>query len=203
MDERLGPPRRFDWQEVQARLEAALESNGERPPDEVARILEERARKLARPKTSAPAPTQVLELLVFSLGKEGYGIDTASVLDVIRVHGLTPLPCVPDFVMGVIHHRGRILPVLDLRRLLGLEGRQVGETGCVVSLEVRAMSFGILADTVTGIVRAAAEELAPPPSGGGGGRRTLLRGVTKDRVAVLDVEALAADTRLVINEEVR
>jgi purine-binding chemotaxis protein CheW len=110
------------------------------------------------------------------------------------------MPCVPDFVNGVIHHRGHILPVLDLRRLLGFEGRPIGETGRVVALEVGAMSFGILADAVTGVVQAPVEELAPPPLGGGDGR-TLLRGLTRDGVAVLDAEALAADPRLVINEE--
>jgi purine-binding chemotaxis protein CheW len=200
MDERPETRRSFDWQEAHARLKAALESGGQRSPDEVARILEERARMLARPSATASAPTQVLELLVFSLGEERYGIETASVVEVVPDRGLTLMPCVPDFIIGVIHHRGHILPVLDLRRLLGFEGRPVGETGRVVALEVGEMSFGIFADAVTGVVQAPGEELAPPPLSDGGGR-AFLRGMTRDGVAVLDAEALAADPRLVINEE--
>lgn len=191
----------LDWQQAYARLEKALASRGDRPPEDVARVLEERARTLARPRTSAPAPVQALELLVFSLGEERYGIETVHVLEVVPLRGLTPVPCVPDFVAGVVHHRGRILPVLDLGRFVGFGARASAETGRVVSLEVGVMTFGILADSVAGIVQASAEELAPPPLRDEAGGRTFLRGMTADRVAVLDVEALAADPRLVINEE--
>lgn len=198
MDERSETPRAFDWEAARARLEAALESTGQRPPEKVERILEERARRLARPKATPSSPTQALELLVFFLGEERYGIETGAVVEVIPVRGLTPLPCVPDFVAGVIHHRGRILPVLDLKRLLGLQGRPVGGTDRVVALEVGAMSFGVLADAVAEVVRVPLEEVSPPPLGGGG--HSLLRGMTREAVAVLDAEVLAGDPRLVINE---
>jgi len=190
----------FDWQQAYARLDRARASAGEPSPEEVARILEERARKLARPVERASAPREILELLVFSLGDERYGIEAARVVEVVPVRALTALPCVPDFVAGVIHHRGRILPVLDLGRFIGFGARGAVETGLVVCLEVDEMTFGVLAEGTTGVVEAPAEDLAPPPRGGEGGGRTFLRGMTSDRVAVLDVGALAADPRLVIDE---
>jgi purine-binding chemotaxis protein CheW len=191
----------FDWQQVHARLERAVASGAQRSPEEVTRILEERARRMARPTEEASAPVQVVELLVFSLGAERYGIETAHVVEVVAVRALTPVPCVPDFVAGVIHHRGRMLPVLDLGRLVGFGARAGAETGRVVSLEVGPMTFGLWADAVTGVARARADELAPPPKAETAGWRTFLRGVSVDGVAVLDVEALAAEPRLLINEE--
>jgi purine-binding chemotaxis protein CheW len=192
---------KFDWSQAYERLERALASGAERSPDEIVRILEERARRLARPVERASALVPALELLVFSLGPERCGIETAHVVEVVPVRALTPLPCVPDFIAGIIHHRGRILPVLDLGRLVGSGARAAAETGRVLCLEVGPMTFGLLADAVTGVVAARAEDLAPRPGGDQGGRRTFLRGVSADGVAVLDMEALAADPRLVINEE--
>jgi purine-binding chemotaxis protein CheW len=191
----------FDWAQAYARLERAMASGGERSPEEVTQILEQRARRLAQPVERAPAPTRALELLSFSLGAERYGIETAHVVEVVPVRALTPLPCVPDFVAGVIHHRGRILPVLDLGSFVGFGARAASETGRVVCLEVGPMTFGLLADAVTGVAQVQAEELASRPERDQGGRRTFLRGLSADGVAVLDVEALAADPRLVINEE--
>jgi purine-binding chemotaxis protein CheW len=197
MDEPSEKLRVFDWEAARARLEGALGSIEERSPEEVERILEERARRLARPPATPNSPTHTLELLVIRLEEERYGIETASVVEVIPVRGLTPLPCVPDFVAGVIHHRGRILPVFALKRLLGFQGLPVAETGRVVALEVGGMSFGILADAVAEVVQVPVEEMAPPPLGGSG---MFLRGMTRERVAILDVEALAGDPRLVIDE---
>jgi purine-binding chemotaxis protein CheW len=191
----------FDWQQAYARLERAVASGTQRSPEQVARILEERAQKAARPAEEVAAPAEALDLLVFSVGTERYGIETAHVVEVIPLRALTSVPCVPDFVLGVIHHRGRMLPVLDLGRLVGPGARAADETGRVVSLEVGPMAFGLRADAVVGVAHARAAELAPPAGTDPGGRRTLLRGVSADGVAVLDVEALAADARLVINEE--
>lgn len=188
----------FDWPQAYARLDRALASGGQRSPEEEARILQERARRLARPVEGASAPRETLELLVFSLGEERYGLETARVVEVVPARALTRLPGVPDFVAGVMHQRGRILPVLDLGRFGGFGGPAAAQTGHVVCLEMEGMTFGLLAGDVAGVEPAAAEELAPPPRRGDG---TLLRGVTADGVAVLDLEALAADPRLAIDGE--
>src|SRR3990172_12567895 len=117
-----------------------------RSPEEVKRILRERAEALAKPVEEARTPTEPLELLVFSLAGERYGIETAQVLEVVPLRGLTPVPCTPPFVLGVVNHRGRIRPVLDLRRLFELATPGVPEGGRVVAVEAGGMTFGIFAD---------------------------------------------------------
>lgn len=172
-----------------------------RSPQEVKRILRERAQALAKP-LEAPAPTEVLDLLVFFLAGERYGIETAHVLEVVPLRELTPVPCTPSFVLGVINHRGRILPVLDLRRLFELAGQGITEGSRIVAVEAGGMTFGIFADAVAGTVRVGAHEVVPPPTALTGDRQVFIQGVTGEMVAVLDLEALARDPRILVNEEV-
>ena len=74
---------RIDWQEVYARLDRArqaVEAGGQTPPEEVQRILRERAEALARPPEEKSLPSAPLECLVFSLGGDRCGIETAHVV---------------------------------------------------------------------------------------------------------------------------
>ena len=195
----------IDWEGARARLEhlrRTLEGGGEPPPEEARRVLLERARALARVREEPPAPAEMLDLLVFSLGGDRYGVETASVLEVFRLRELTPVPCTPGFMPGVLSYRGRILPVLDLHRLLGRPGLPPLEARPVVAVEAGGMSFGILTDAVAGTVRTAREEIAMPPASLLSAGAAFIRGVTTGMVAVVDLEALALDPRLVVNEEV-
>lgn len=180
----------------------ALEAAANLPPDEVTRILAERARALARPREAAPTPGAVLELLVFSLAGERYGIETVHVLDVLPLRELTPVPCTPPTVLGVINHRGRILPVLDFRRLFELSGHGVTGESRVVAAEAGGMAFGIYTEAVAGTIRVGTHEVAPPPAILTSDRQAVLRGVTGEMLAVLDLEVLARDPRIAVNDEV-
>lgn len=193
-----------NWQEVYARLERArqaLEAGGNLPPEEVRWILRDRAQKLARPLEEAPAPIEVLNLLIFSLSGERYAIETAHVLEVVPIRELTPVPGTPSFILGVVNHRGRILPVLDFRRLLELAGQGVTDGSRVVAVEAAGMTFGIFTDAVAGTIRVGADEVTPPPVTLAGDRQAFIRSVTRQMAAVLDLEALARDPRIMVNEE--
>ena len=113
--------RAFDWTEASARLERVARKLGageERSPEEIERILEERARHLARPATTPPAE-DLAAVVVFPLARERYAVDLAGVAEVVPLRGLAPLPGAPAPVLGIVLHRGRLVPVVDLRRLLG------------------------------------------------------------------------------------
>src|ERR1700712_5225839 len=84
------------------------------------RILRERARLLARVPESEPVAGAVLELLEFSLAQERYAVENRFVREVCPLKELTPLPCTPPFLLGVVNVRGRILPVLDLKKFFDL-----------------------------------------------------------------------------------
>jgi len=198
-----------DWQEAYARLERgrqALDGGEALSPEAVEHILQDRARALARPREAPPTVTETLELLVFALGEERYAVEAEQVLETIFLRELTPVPCTPAIYLGVVNHRGRILPVLDLRRLFELAGQGATEGSRVVAVDAGGMTFGIFADAVEGLARVGAHELAPPPASLVGDSHAFVQGVARgvkgEMVAVLDLDALARDARIVVNEEV-
>src|SRR4029077_20843283 len=91
-------------------------------PD-AAQVLRTRARALARPPVQRPAAHTWLEVLEFRLAQESYAIETRYVREVYPLKDLTPLPCTPPFVLGIVNVRGRILPVIDLKKFFDLPER--------------------------------------------------------------------------------
>jgi purine-binding chemotaxis protein CheW len=192
----------FDWTGARERLEQArrdLEEGAVLTADAAQRLLESRAADLAQPRQEAAAPVDTLDLLVFSRGEEAYALDAAHVVEVFPLDGLTPVPFVPPSVLGVVNHRGRILPVIDLGDLLGATSPE-GEPALVLAVEAGAAAFGIGADTVSGVTTVAADEVVPAARLAEQPDR-VVRGVTEAMAAVLDLEALARDPRIEVNDE--
>jgi purine-binding chemotaxis protein CheW len=197
---------RFDWQAVHARLEGirrSLDSAGEPSPEAALRILEERARKLAEPTGEAKSSPEDLPVLVFSRAGERYGVDPLHVMEVLPPIRPTPLPGTRRFLVGVIHHRGEVRAVFDLHQLLGAPGPEDASAkpeGRVIVLELRGLSFGLLADDVMGMVPLNAQEIANAESVSRVGRAAWIRGTTGEMVSVLDLDELARDPRITVNE---
>src|SRR4051794_36714431 len=112
----------IDWQQVHARLARASAGTREAlapSAERVDAVLEDRARRLARPLAAAQPSGGLLDLLAFRLAGERYAVETRYVQEVVRL-SLTPIPGVPGAVAGVGNLRGEVLVVFDLRPLLGL-----------------------------------------------------------------------------------
>ncbi|MGQ0601622.1 MAG: chemotaxis protein CheW [Anaerolineales bacterium] len=166
------------------------------------RILEERARALARaPKSETPGET--VELVVVALRLERYGIDVQHVQEIQPLAGLTPVPGLPSFWMGVVNLRGRLHPVLNLRRYLGLPAATSDEGSKVVLVSAANLNVALLVDDVPGVRRVPQTEIGPPLTEATDVQRNAqcVRGVTPDLLAVLDLEALLADSELVVQEK--
>ena len=170
--------------------------------EEVQRILKKRAEALARPFPERRSLAEPLELLVFALAGERYAVDTAHVDEVVPLREITPLPCTPPFVLGVVNHRGRMLPVLDFRRLFGLAGEGVPKGARLVATEAGGMRFAIFADNVAGTTRVELLDVTPPPVTFTDDQKAWLLGVAVDMVAVLDLEAIVRASRIVVDEDV-
>lgn len=164
------------------------------------RILEARARELARPLDQVAAPVDTLELLVFSRGSGSYAVEAGETVEVVVAGDPTPVPGTPPAVAGVVNHRGRILTVVDVARLLaGEEDAAAG--GFVVAVASRQARFGIRADSVSGVVEIERGELLPPTRLGderGGVVRALARGMA----AVLDLDALAGHPGVLVRDDI-
>lgn len=193
-----------DWREVERRLEAArarIERVWSPDPEETKRILRERAQSLAREPKEAQAGDEHIEVIEFVLAFETYAIETRYVREVEPLDNLTPLPCTPAFVLGIVNVRGEILSVIDLRKFFELPEKGLTDLNKVIVLESENMLFGILADAVAGVRRVAIADIQPSLPTLAGIREAYLKGVTSGRTVILDAEKLLADEKIIVQEQ--
>lgn len=165
-------------------------------------ILHARARALARPPESATTVGASLELLEFRLARECYAVETRHVREVYPLKDLTPLPCTPPFVLGLVNVRGRVLPVVDIKKFFDLPDRGLTDLHRVVLVRGHGLELGLLADLVVGVRIVAAESLQASLPTLTGIRADYLRGVTAEGLVVLDLDRVLTDPRIVVHEEV-
>ncbi|HXG57444.1 MAG TPA: chemotaxis protein CheW [Thermoanaerobaculia bacterium] len=89
---------------------------------------------------------------MFRLDDRRFGLPLAAVVRVVRAVAITPLPRAPTIVLGIVNAGGTVVPVIDMRRRLGMEGREMLLTDHLVLARTPRRVFGFLADAVTGVV---------------------------------------------------
>lgn len=151
-------------------------------------VLASRARALARPPAREVARGQ-LQLLTFSLGGERYAIELRHVVEVFRLSSLSPLPRAAAPTLGLTAWRGELLPVLDLRQILGLPARGLDDLGFAIVLGDERAPIAVLGDAVNEVLSTARERVRPAPEGVAV-HRDYVRGITEDAQLVLDAERL-------------
>jgi len=166
---------------------------------EAKRILRARARTLAR-KPAAAASGAMLELLEFHLADERYALETRYVQEAHPLRELTPLPGTPPFVLGIVNVRGRILPVLDLKKFFELPERGITDLHRIILVRGEDMVLGLLADTVVGVHSIAQDRLQSTLPTLTGIRADYLKGVTDERLVVLDIARILADPKIIVND---
>jgi len=165
-------------------------------------LLRERARLLAREILPEKAARSELELVVFKLAQENYAVESSYVREVYPLKSLTPLPGAPAFVLGLTNLRGEILSIVDLHTFFELPNQGLTDRSRVIVLRSQKMEFGILADSVTGTRRIGTDDLQPSLPTLTGIREEYLKGVTGERLIVLDAGRLLANPSIVVNESV-
>ncbi|MFT5424262.1 MAG: purine-binding chemotaxis protein CheW [Phycisphaerales bacterium] len=112
------------------------------------------------------------KFLSFSLGKEEYGLEILRVREIIGVLDITPLPQTPDYVKGVINLRGKIIPVIELRRKFNMDSVDYTEETCVIVVEVTTpagdeqFQMGVIVDNVSEVRNIARDQIEPAPEFG-------------------------------------
>lgn len=128
-----------------------------------------------------------IQLVVFKLAKEFYGIDISSVQEIIKIQDITRVPKAPGFVEGVINLRGKIVPIVDLRRRFELGQTERTKDTRVIVVETSGNIVGFIVDLVTEILRFSSDSLEPPPPIFSGIDAEYIKGVAKvdERLIVL------------------
>lgn len=197
------PAPRIDWDQIRGRLErarAAIEQMATPTESEKNETLRARAKALARsPKTDGAGQAR-LDVIEFVVACEKYAVESSYVREVYPLKELTPLPCAPAFVLGVISVRGQIVSIVDPKRFFGLPAKSLTDLNKVILISDGRMEFGLLADAVLGLRHIPLNELQPSLPTLTGLRAELLKGVTFEHLVVLDAAKLLSDVRVVANQ---
>lgn len=194
-----------DWNDIYRRLGAVRETleRGHAPDAaHTQRLLAARAQVLARQADSERLSDDLLELVEFTLAHETYAVESRFVREIQPLRDLTPLPCTPAHVMGIVNLRGHILSVIDIRKFFDLPERGLTDLNKLIVLTDGEMEFGILADVVVGARAIAADGIQPSLPTLSGIRSDYLKGVTAERMVVLDAQKLLSDRKILVQEEV-
>jgi purine-binding chemotaxis protein CheW len=104
-----------------------------------------------------------LQLVVFNIGKELYGVGIDAVHEIVKVPDITEVPDAPAFLQGVINLRGKIVPVVDLRKRMNLNGKERTKASRVLITENDGRLVGLLVDAVSEVLKVAPESVEAPP----------------------------------------
>jgi purine-binding chemotaxis protein CheW len=180
----------------------ALADNWAPSAQETQRILKARALALAQEPASGRTSSESLEIVEFVLAHERYAIESRFISEVAMLESLAPLPCVPAFVLGIVNLRGEMLPVIDLKRFFELPEKGLGDLNKIIVLRSGDALFSILADAIVGIRRILLADIHPSLPTLTVIGKNYLKGITPERLVVLDGEKLLADESIVVQEEV-
>jgi purine-binding chemotaxis protein CheW len=104
-----------------------------------------------------------LQLVVFNIGKELYGVGIEAVHEIVKVPDITEVPDAPAFLEGVINLRGKIVPVVDLRKRMNLDSKERTKSSRVLITEDDGRLVGLLVDAVSEVLKIPPDAVEAPP----------------------------------------
>lgn len=193
----------IDWDAVRRTVEEAGErlAKGRRLDREEAEALLLKRAEAFSAVAGEAIEEGFIEVVEFRLAAERYAFESSMVREVVPISELTPMPCTPPFVLGIINLRGQILSVIDIKKLFGLPEKGITQLNKVIVLSSDEMEFGVLADEVSGSGRVRPDALKRLPTLTGI-REEFLKGVTGEGLVVLDAGRLLTDKSIVVHEAV-
>ncbi|TWU34292.1 chemotaxis protein CheW [Novipirellula artificiosorum] len=191
----------FDWNAAKLRLQEAqqkLDRAEDLSSIDSARVLEARARQLARVPEKVLDSTEVIEVVGFRLGDEMYAVETEFVLELTRPSEITPIPQSEAHFIGLINLRGEVTAIVDLRAFLGIPGKQASNSQILV-LGIDRIEFGIAVDAIEHVRILQRADLVEPAAVVGG-HRELMIGCTHEGLMVFNGEAILSCEELYVDQ---
>jgi purine-binding chemotaxis protein CheW len=105
-----------------------------------------------------------LQLVVFSIGAEEFGVEIMNVQEIIRMTSITRIPQAPDYIKGIINLRGRIIVVINLNVVLGMQSKEQDENTRIVVAGIGDTVMGFIVDAVSEVIRLPEKNVEPAPA---------------------------------------
>ena len=175
----------------------------------IQKILEDRARVLARSGDTQSDLKDVLRLLSFSVGEERFGLDLHYIQEIqpLKRAMWSPVPCTPGFIVGAVNLRGRIYSIMDIAAYLEISVEMNMEKAHVLLIrgetapERMLMEFCILAEDRPKLEQIPLERVQPTSGTLSAKGQEFIKGVTSNMLMILDMEKLISHPGIIIKEE--
>tara|TARA_B100000579_G_scaffold144341_1_gene117146 strand:- start:301 stop:840 length:540 start_codon:yes stop_codon:yes gene_type:complete len=139
------------------------------------------------------------QLITFILGEEKYGLDILTVRELISYpEGLTQIPGMPDFIVGMFNLRGLVIPVMDLRKKFGMAIEELHEYSVIIIVQVEEKNIGLIVDSVADVIFVKEEDIQETTEMAVHVDTKFIKGVakTKDEMVILmDIEHLLSKSQ--------
>ncbi len=106
---------------------------------------------------------ELLQLVSFNIGSEEFGVDILKVQEINRMVEITRVPQAPHYVEGVINLRGKVIPIVDLRKRFNLEVKEYDKNTRIVVVDINGSIMGMVVDSVSEVLRLPSNTIEPPP----------------------------------------
>lgn len=129
---------------------------------------------------------ELLQLVSFKIGAEEFGVDITKVQEINRMVEITKVPQAPNYVEGVINLRGKVIPIIDLRKRMGMELKENDKNTRIVVVDIENFVMGMIVDSVSEVLRIPTSTIEPPPDIATGTEAEYIQGVAKleDRLLI-------------------
>lgn len=143
--------------------------------------------------------------LTFKLSVEDYGLEILKVQEIIGLMSVTHVPKMPDYMRGIINLRGKLIPVVDMRKKFCLPDQKDTEKTCIIVVVVEVLSestkitIGILVDSVSEVLSITGDQLEPPPAFGSKLNTEFMLGMGKvgnKVILLLDIDKILQQTEV-------
>ncbi|MEG1609877.1 MAG: chemotaxis protein CheW [Bilophila sp.] len=141
----------------------------------------------------------LIQLVTFKIAEEEFGVDILKVQEIIRMMPITKVPNAPPFVEGVINLRGKVIPVIDMRKRFGMAASPHDSQTRIEVMDLQGQIIGFVVDAVSEVLRIKESTVEPPPPVVAGIGSEYMRGVGKlqDRLLILlDLDKLLSENEL-------
>jgi purine-binding chemotaxis protein CheW len=132
------------------------------------------------------ANSDELQLVSFNIGTEEFGVEILKVQEINRMVEITKVPQAPHYVEGVINLRGKVIPIIDLRKRFNLDVKEYDKNTRIVVVDISGSIMGMIVDAVSEVLRLPSSTIEPPPEIVTGLNAEYIKGVAKleDRLLI-------------------
>jgi purine-binding chemotaxis protein CheW len=107
---------------------------------------------------------ELIQLVSFKLDNEEYGVEVLKVREIIRIVPITSMPNTPYFAEGIINLRGKVIPIISLRKKFGLMESENNNQTRIIVMDIANKLIGFIVDAVSEVIRISGNEIQPAPN---------------------------------------